>query len=59
MSSHNNIGIFTKVIDIILSGSEMMEIHGSDNESPFGLNKMIDFDGLYKIHAEIKNVVQL
>lgn len=49
--------LFSKFIDIVISGSEMMEIIG---KSPnVWMNKMVNFNGIYKINAEVKEIVQI
>ena len=49
--------LFSKFIDIVLSGSEMMEILG--NSPNIWMNKMVNFNGIYKINAEVKEIVQI
>lgn len=50
-------GLLSKFIDIIISGSEVMEILG---ETPnIWMNKMINLNGLYKINAEVKEIVKI
>lgn len=39
---------FSKIINIIVSGSEMMEIVERD---PLNFNKIMEFDGIYEINA--------
>jgi hypothetical protein len=49
--------LFSKFIDIVISGSEMMQILG---KSPnIWMNKMVNFNGIYKINAEVKEIVQI